>query len=74
LPTGVSWQSRRRQVATETIIIPGTTKATLQATWGVRPLLTRESKIEGIRKYVTPPPALPKPAVKAFAVPTIFLS
>ena len=28
----------------------------------------------GMRKYVMPPPALPKPAVREFAVPTTFLS
>lgn len=28
----------------------------------------------GMRKYVMPPPALPKPATNAFDVPTMFLS
>ena len=74
-PVGVSGQTNNIVMETATMTMNGTMKATRHATWGVRCLsCTSESKIAGIKKYVTPPPALPKPAVKELPVPTIFLS
>ena len=74
-PVGVSGQTNNNVMAVATMIMNGTMKATRHALWGVRPdWWTSESKIAGIRKYVTPPPALPKPAVKELLVPTTFLS
>ena len=74
-PVGVSGQTNNNVTVTATMTMNGTTKATRHALWGVRPdWWTSESKIAGIRKYVTPPPELPKPAVNALPVPTMFLS
>ena len=74
-PVGVSGQTNSNVMAVATMIRNGTMKATRHALWGVKPdWWTSESKIAGIRKYVTPPPALPKPAVKELPVPTTFLS
>src|SRR5271170_8049799 len=74
-PVGVSGQRRSRPRPTAVMQIPGTTKDTRQATWADRCWwVTRESKMAGMRKYVMPPPELPKPAVKALAAPTTFLS
>ena len=62
-------------VAVAVITMKGTTKATRQATCAERCCCeTRESKMAGMRKYVMPPPALPKPPVSELAVPTMFLS
>ena len=74
-PVGVSGHTKSIVTATETMMMNGTMKATRHALWGVSCWCpTSESKIAGIKKYVTPPPALPKPAVKALPVPTMFLS
>lgn len=74
-PVGVSGQTNNNVMAVATMMMNGTMKATRQALWGARPdWWTSESKMAGIRKYVTPPPALPKPAVRELLVPTTFLS
>ena len=74
-PVGVSGQTNNIVTVMATMTMKGTTKATRHALWALRPdCWTSESKIAGIRKYVTPPPELPKPAVKELLVPTILLS
>ena len=74
-PVGVSGHTNNNVMAVATMMMNGTIKATRHALWGVKPdWWTSESKMAGIRKYVTPPPALPKPAVNELPVPTTFLS
>lgn len=74
LPVGVSWQRNSKASATATIRTPGTMNATRHAVCGVRPSLIRLSYTAGMTKYVMPPPALPRPAVRELAVPMMFLS
>ena len=64
----------RRDPGSFKIDSPGTTNATRQALEVERPFETSELYTAGMTKYVTPPPALPNPPVRALAVPTTFLS
>lgn len=49
---GVSEQRISMEMAAAVMMMNGTMKETLHATWGVRPReWTRESKIAGITKY-----------------------